>query len=227
LRSLEKARRFNSWMAETVRAHLGGADRILEVGAGIGNISRQLIPRDRYLASDINPHYIDYLRQMRVGKPYFEVEHMDLQSAEHFAPYRESFDGIVCLNVLEHVPDPAASLLNLFNTLEVGGRLVLYVPQSQSLFSSLDEVLEHRCRYEPEQLRDELEAAGFEVEIMEQFNRVSRPAWWWNGRVLKRRAFGRVQLKIFDVMVPLLRRIDPIIPWRGLGLLAVARKRSI
>ena len=35
--------------------------------------------------------------------------------------------------------------------------------------------------------------------------------------------FGRVQLKIFDLMVPIVRRLDRFLPWPGLGLIAVAR----
>jgi len=42
--------------------------------------------------------------------------------------------------------------------------------------------------------------------------------------VLRRRSYPRLQLKIFDLLVPLLSRIDRIFPWRGLGLLAVARR---
>jgi glycosyltransferase involved in cell wall biosynthesis len=52
LHDLEHARRFNRWMAEAIRPWVGG--NVLEIGAGIGNITAQLLPRDRYLASDIN-----------------------------------------------------------------------------------------------------------------------------------------------------------------------------
>ena len=32
--------------------------------------------------------------------------------------------------------------------------------------------------------------------------------WWWNGRILKRRSFGRWQLWLFDALVPLWKRVD-------------------
>ena len=69
-----------------------------------------------------------------------------------------------------------------------------------------------------------LEEAGFEIEFMRDFNRFAAPSWWWNGKVLRRRSFGRIQLKLFDLCVPLLRRVDPWLPWPGLGLLAVASR---
>jgi len=103
---------------------------------------------------------------------------------------------------------------------------VLYVPQGQHLYSSLDEVLGHRCRYSREMLQAELEASGFAVERFQDFNHFAIPGWFVNGRVLKRRHFSRLQLKIFNVLVPILKRLDPLVPGRGLGIIAVARRTS-
>ena len=222
LHSLERAQRFNRWMAESIAPHVGA--RVLEIGAGIGNITSWLLPRDLYLASDINPHYLHYLRNFSMGKPYLHVDRIDLEDAACFAPWQEKFDTVVCLNVLEHVRDPLLSLRNMASALEPGGRLVLYVPQGQHLYSSLDEVLGHRCRYDREMLAGELRATGFEIELFRDFNHFAIPGWWLNGRVLERRNFSRSQLKIFNMLVPVIRRIDPLVPGRGLGIIAVARR---
>ena len=131
---------------------------------------------------------------------------------------------MICLNVLEHVADPVAALRHIHGALMPGGRAVLYVPAGQWLYSSLDDALGHRCRYSPATLRKELEVAGFEVEHLKSFNRTSVPGWWWNGKVLRKRRFGRVQLKAFDLLVPAIRRLDRFLPWSGLGLIAVARR---
>ena len=222
LHSLERAQRFNGWMTDAIRPWIGA--RVLEIGAGIGNITGQLIPRDLYVATDINPSYLHYLSNYRASKPYLDVAEANLENAEHFAALGRQFDTVVCLNVLEHVRDPLASLRNLFSVLEPGGRLVLYVPRGQKLYSSLDEALDHRCRYEREQLEQELRDTGFEIEHLTTFNRASVFGWWWNGKVMKRRTFSRPQLKAFDLLVPILRRIDRFLPWKGLGFIAIARK---
>jgi glycosyltransferase involved in cell wall biosynthesis len=222
LHSLERAQRFNRWMAESIAPHVGA--RVLEIGAGIGNITSWLLPRDFYLASDINPHYLHYLRNFALGKPYLHVDRIDLEDAKCFEPWQGKFDTVVCLNVLEHVRDPVLSLRNMASALEQGGRLVLYVPQGQHLYSSLDEVLGHRCRYSRDMLAEELRATGFELEGFQDFNHFAIPGWWLNGKILKRRHFSRSQLKIFNMLVPAIRRIDPLVPGRGLGIIAVARK---
>jgi glycosyltransferase involved in cell wall biosynthesis len=224
LHSLERAQRFNGWMAETIRPWIG--DRVLEIGAGIGNITNWLIPRDHYLASDINPSYLHYLRNFASGKPYLDVAHIDLEKSETFGTLERRFDTVICLNVLEHVSDPLASLRNLNRVLEPDGRLVLYVPRGPWLYSSLDRALGHRCRYRRSVLQKELEDAGFEVEQMSLFNRVSLLGWWWNGKVLRRTSFNRVQIKLFDLLIPFLRRVDRLLPWRGLGIIAIARRPS-
>jgi SAM-dependent methyltransferase len=224
LHSLERAHRFNGWMADTVRPFVGA--RVLEIGAGIGNITQQLVPRDTYVASDINPNYIHYLRNAAIGKPYLTVQEIDLENPESFIDYSQRFDTVICLNVLEHVRDPISALRSMFGTLAPGGRLVLYVPRGEKLYGSLDEALGHRCRYELPTLRDELEQTGFEVERMDLFNRASVFGWWWNGRILGRRAFSRWQLKVFDTLVPILRRVDRWLPWEGLGIVAVAKRPS-
>ncbi|HEV8632540.1 MAG TPA: methyltransferase, partial [Thermoanaerobaculia bacterium] len=183
-----------------------------------------LLPRERYVASDINPQYLHYLRNGTAGKPYLDVVRVDLEDPACFTALQGQFDTVVCLNVLEHVRDPIASLRNMHGALAPGGRLVLYVPQGQGLYSSLDEALAHRVRYDERMLNDELVRAGFQLESCSQFNRASVPAWWLNGKVLRRRNFSRLQLKGFDWLVPLLRRVDRFIPWPGLGLIAVARR---
>jgi hypothetical protein len=43
--------------------------------------------------------------------------------------------------------------------------------------------------------------------------------------VRKCRNFSRPQLKLFNAMIPILRRIDHRLPWPSLGLLVVARRR--
>jgi SAM-dependent methyltransferase len=222
LTSLEKARRFNRWMADEVRPHVGA--KVLEIGAGIGNITVWLLPRDTWMASDINPNYIHYLRNLTTAKPYLEVERVDVERTGDFAALRGRFDTVICLNVLEHVGDPLQALRNMRSALAPGGRLVLYVPQGQHLYSSLDEVLGHRCRYDRAMLERELAATGFELEQQRFFNRAAVPGWWWNGKVLRRRSFSRLQLKLFDLAVPVLRHVDRLLPWRGLGLVAIARR---
>jgi glycosyltransferase involved in cell wall biosynthesis len=215
--------KFNRWMADTVRPFLGA--RVLEIGAGIGNMTRQLCPRDRYTASDINPHYLDYLQRGFEGRPYLDVRKLDLTAAADFAGLAGAYDTVVCLNVLEHLADEDAALANIRGALESGGRALILVPQGPALHGTLDDALGHVRRYTRATLRASLERNGFELCELFDFNRVTTPGWWWNGKVLRRRHFSRVQLKLLNLNVWWIRRLDRFLPWSGTSLIAVARRR--
>jgi SAM-dependent methyltransferase len=220
LHRLERTRRFNTWMGDVLRPLLG--DRILEIGAGIGTLTSQFIPRDRYVASDVNANYLHFLKSYALGKPYLQIRKIDATCASDFNGLERTFDTVVLVNVLEHVGDEQQTLANIRSTLTRNGRVVILVPQHPALYSSLDEALGHRERYTRDGLHRSLERAGFIVERILDFNRVSVPGWWLNGKILKRKVFSRVQLKIFDTAVPLLRHLDRWLPYGGQSLIAVA-----
>jgi 2-polyprenyl-3-methyl-5-hydroxy-6-metoxy-1,4-benzoquinol methylase len=222
LSELENAHRFNHWMGQTLRPFVG--ERVLEIGAGIGNLTSQFIPRELYFASDINPHYIRHLQSFANGKPYLHVLEVDAGEAEHFTSLKEKFDTALMVNVLEHVPDEALALRNLWSALEPGGRAIILVPQHPALYGTLDEVLQHRERYTAAKLESALTNAGFRVEKIFDFNRVSVPGWWFSGKVLRRTTFSRIQLQILEMVMPILSRIDRFWPWKGLSVIAVAVK---
>ena len=100
LERLNRAPRFTRWMADVVRPHVG--DRVLEIGAGIGNMSIHLMPRSIYWATDVNPYYLKYLETLRPTRPYMHVAYTDGMKAESY-PAGQNFDTVVCLNVIEHV----------------------------------------------------------------------------------------------------------------------------
>jgi hypothetical protein len=59
---------------------------------------------------------------------------------------------------------------------------------------------------------------------MVEFNRVGVIAWWLNGRVLRRRTFGLSQIKVLNVMTPIFRAVDKVLPLPPLSLIAVIKK---
>ena len=68
-----------------------------------------------------------------------------------------------------------------------------------------------------------MEQTGFRVERILEFNRISRPGWYVSGRILKRTTLGRVQLKVFDRLVWLWRRIDRRLPWPPTSIIAIGK----
>ena len=223
LDTLSGAMRFNRWMADTIRPYVGR--RVLEIGAGIGNLSRCLAGRrELYVASDIDEEHLARLSTRLQHRPNFRAVTCDLSRAADFGELAGRFDSVICLNVLEHVEDDRAGLANIHTALMPGGRAIVLVPDGMEVYGELDRVLGHVRRYSQTELEAKAREAGFEVERVFGFNHVTRPGWWFNGRVLKRRHFSRLQLALFDRLVWLWRRIDGLLPWRPTSLIAVLRK---
>jgi SAM-dependent methyltransferase len=209
-------------MAQVLKPYLG--NRILEIGAGMGNMTLQFLPRDHYIASDYDPLHIDYLQALAARRPKLQVCRIDAQDPVDFKPFHESVDTVICLNVLEHLPKAPTALRNMYDALQPGGRALLLVPQGPWLYSPLDKAVDHVKRYTTTDFRAEIEAQGFEVEKTFHFNKMGVLGWAFNGKVLGRSEMARFQLKLYDSMTWLWRRIDRFLPWHGLSLIAVARK---
>jgi glycosyltransferase involved in cell wall biosynthesis len=221
---LSRAPRFNAWMADVVRPLCG--QHVLEIGSGTGNLTRQLVPRDRYVASDINPLYLSTLETLTGDRPYLDVQLCDVSRKETFPQAGSDFDTVICLNVLEHVEDDRSSLENIRSVLAKGGRAVVLVPRGPGLMGTLDEVLGHRRRYTEESLRALAASAGFEVKQVIEFNRVGTPAWWLNGKLLRRRTFGLLQIWTLNLLTPLFKRVDRFLPFPPLSLIAVLEPKQ-
>jgi glycosyltransferase involved in cell wall biosynthesis len=220
LARLARAPRFNAWMAELVRPHCG--QEVLEIGSGVGNLTQALVPRRRYVASDVNPLYLETLRALAKDRPYLSVSYCDVTEAGSF-PADGGFDTVICLNVVEHVEGDRQALANIRAALGPSGKAVVLVPQGPWNFGTLDEVLGHRRRYTREALARLAAEGGFEVVEMREFNRFGTLAWLLNGKLLRRRRFGLGQVKLLNLLTPLLRRLDRFLPLPGLSLVAVLR----
>lgn len=223
LDSLSGTPRFNRWMADVIQPFLG--ERVLEIGAGIGNLTQYLSRhRERYIATDIDEEHLARLRARFAYRPNLESRCCNLVGDGDFEELTGQMDSVVCLNVMEHVEDDGKALRHIHGCLRAGGNAVILVPQGPSIYGSLDEVLGHYRRYTEVELRRKMEAAGFHVERVLRFNRVTRPGWFWNGRILRRRTFSRAQLWIFDRLVWLWRCIDSQLPWEPVSIIAIGTR---
>jgi glycosyltransferase involved in cell wall biosynthesis/SAM-dependent methyltransferase len=224
LARLARAPRFNAWMADTIRAYCG--ERVLEIGSGIGSLTRRLIPRTKYVASDINPLYLQTLANLGVDRPYVQTAYCDVTDLSSFPRIDAEYDTVICLNVIEHVDDDRAALLNINRVLARSGRAIILVPQGPRNLGTLDEVLGHRRRYTRQSLTALAAECGFDVSTMIEFNRIGTLAWFLNGKVLRRRSFGLGQIWLLDLLTPVFRRLDAVLPLPPLSLIAVLERTS-
>ncbi len=81
-----------------------------------------------------------------------------------------SFDLVVMTDVLEHLDDDLGSLRALRRRLKPEGWLLLTVPALSWMWSEHDVSHHHRRRYHASQLREVVEAAGYQVSYLSYYN---------------------------------------------------------
>lgn len=98
---------------EFLRRHLRPGDRVLEVGAGLG-IAGLYVEGLRLTSTDL--HREPWLHAV--------ADAMRL-------PFRgESFDAVVCLNMLHHLPHPRQCIEEMVRVLRAGGLLLIAEPHA-------------------------------------------------------------------------------------------------
>jgi len=227
LARMGKLEPYNRWLAGRFQWALG--QRVLEIGAGFGNMTRHLTDgRELVVASDLDPVAVEYLKGVFRENPSVRVAsyRFPLEPAAREEIRGLGIDTLVCCNVLEHIEDDRATLTDMREILRPQGRLILLVPALARLYGSLDIHLRHFRRYEKPELERKLSEAGFRIEDCRFVNRPGVFGWFVNGRLLRRKVLPKAQLRAFRLLLPLLKREETAPPSFGMSLLAIARKEG-
>jgi 2-polyprenyl-3-methyl-5-hydroxy-6-metoxy-1,4-benzoquinol methylase len=216
------ANRTYEWLYDIIAPSLGRS--LLEVGSGVGVISKFLVARgDPLVLTDYQAPYLGYLRERFGDAPHLDYRLLDLSAPPYDIGGRR-VDTIVCVNVLEHLADDHSVLRNLRDLLAPGGRLILQVPNYPALYGSLDEAYGHYRRYTQRTLTECILAAGFELSWIRNFNPLSIPGWIVSAKILRLRTLNVTTLRLYNALVPLARRLDGLSRLGGLALIACAQK---
>jgi glycosyltransferase involved in cell wall biosynthesis len=223
LTSVSKAERFNRWTLERVSQYFG--ERMLEAGAGVGNLSQLLLERERLVLADYEPLYISRLHQRLGYCQHVRIVQADLTDDSSLAPLRdERIDTILSSNVLEHIEHDMPVMQRFFQLLEPGGHGIIIVPASPALYTPIDAALGHFRRYTQDELREKMQSVGFEVVHLSQFNRLGGLAWFISGRILRSRRLKPSQMIWFDRLLWLAKPLERLLPVPGTSVIIVGRK---
>lgn len=227
LERLGTARHFFDWVLDEFHPYLHG--RVLEVGAGLGTITRLLTdhyPELSLVALEPAENVFADLSSFAALNPRVTAQPTTL--AEYRLSDDQLFDAVMYLNVLEHIEDDAAELRLASAALRPGGAVLLFGPAMERLYSELDHRAGHYRRYETGQLRTLLESAGLEPVYVRYFDVLGVLPYLIVYRLLGRDAISGTSMWGYDrVLIPLSRLIQRILPSPPLGknVIAVAVKR--
>lgn len=228
LEVISAADNFNRWMYRTIARHCRG--NILEIGSGIGNISRFFIEDGANIAlSDFDKSYLPVLKNKFGKHKHLKgIHHFDFSEQDIEEKHPElvgKFDTVFALNVVEHIENDALTIQNASKLLKDGGRVVILVPAFQRLFNQFDEQLDHKRRYTRASLKQLIESNGFKVQHSQYFNFIGMLGWVFSGSILRKSQIPEGQMKFYDLMVPLWKVIDFFTrPFAGISVIQVGVK---
>jgi len=155
LEVMAEARNYNAFLVALVLKNRGPvkASEAIDFGAGIGTFAAMLRERGvDVVCFEPDPGQCERIRAAGMTAV-----------ADFNAVPDDSVPYIYSLNVLEHIEDDASALRLIAAKLAPAGRLLLYVPAFQMLFTSMDRKVGHYRRYRRQQLVELAERAGLRV----------------------------------------------------------------
>ena len=152
LEAMKKATRYNDFLINLIRKYAVGR-RVLDHGAGAGTFATPIA------AGGMNVLCMEPDDGLRA-----ELAQSGLDVAASLEEIPDfSVDYAYTLNVLEHIEDDREAIIELYRCLKPGGRLLVYVPAFQVLYSQMDTHVGHFRRYRRKPLKRLLKDTGFEV----------------------------------------------------------------
>ncbi|MFH2231937.1 MAG: methyltransferase domain-containing protein [Patescibacteria group bacterium] len=116
---------WDRFFEKAVKDVLSPNSKVLDIGAGLRIDSSRGNEEDsgrawiKPLIKDVTYHVMD---QVDTYHPDFVGDIMSMPFED------ESYDSIICLAVLEHVPRPWDAMSEMFRVLKPGGKIFVYVP---------------------------------------------------------------------------------------------------
>jgi len=148
---------FRPALRRVASASDGRRPHLLDIGCGAGFLLRRFADAAEGVGSDFS---LDALAHARKGG-----NRRVLSSDSTALPFRSAaFDGVVCLDVLEHIEDDAAALREIARVLRPGGAFLFAVPAFPALWRDHDEMYGHFRRYYRADFVARVRAAGLTVE---------------------------------------------------------------
>ena len=183
---LVEPQRFNTW--PLVRSLLTESGRRLEVGPGL----RPRLPIEGTQFVDISAPALAMLRERGAQVVLSQVTSLPFADG--------AFDLVCALDIIEHVDDGDGALSELSRVSKSGAALLISTPLHPSLWTSFDDFVGHKRRYEPPCLLAKLAQHHLVVERSAVFGMKPRSSrlvdigMWWlsHHRELAMCAYNRV-----------------------------------
>lgn len=141
---------------------------ILDIGSGTGALTKELECYGDSIGVDVSQEAIRFAKSRG-------VHDVRLGSASETGLQSNSCDIVLCLDVLEHLPDDSAGVSEIKRVLKPGGTAIIFVPAFMFLWGITDEQSHHFRRYRLSEIEATVRASGFTIQRKSYFNTLLFP----------------------------------------------------
>jgi len=218
---LVEPQRFNTW--PLVQALLPRAGRQLEVAPGL----RPRLPIEGTQFVDISAPALAKLRGLGAQVVLGQVTRL---------PFADSaFDLVCAFDIIEHVDDDEGALREVARTTKPGGAVLVSIPLHREMWTSFDDFVGHKRRYDPPQLLAKLARHRLTVErsaiygMQPRSSRLVDLGMWWlmNDRERAMWWYNRVFMQLGLLFQKRLRLETGMVATEGVDeVLLVCRKEG-
>jgi 2-polyprenyl-3-methyl-5-hydroxy-6-metoxy-1,4-benzoquinol methylase len=202
---------------------------VLEIGAGLGLITRNLLHRGKSVtALEPDAHLFHQLNTLVAGENLHKFNDT-LETWSTGLNEVELFDSILYINVLEHIQNDITELSNAALYCQPDGKIIIFVPSEPALYGTMDWMSAHFRRYRRKELEAVVRAAGLDVHTCEYFDVVGKVPYWLMYRILRRTKLGSSSVGIYDkIIVPLSTKVPESMTRRlgGKNLILIASPKE-
>ena len=159
-------------------------EKILDVGCGNGNLIKLLsLTNKELVGSDFSE---TYLKKAKIKNPKITFFKGDLTDQSFWKKYENSFDTVICSEVIEHLKNDQNALEIIFSILKSNGTLIVTVPALNFLYSNFDKQIGHYRRYSKSTLSQIVKKSGFKIEKIRYWNFLGMFGWLFLFKFLKK-----------------------------------------
>lgn len=152
LETIEELKNYNNYVFKKITNFLVHG-KGLDYGCGLGGFIKFInnIEGFKFTGFDINQNIIKNL----------EINNIPIEKSLENVYSR--YENVVSINVLEHIVNDEDVLKNFYKILKNNGRVILYIPNSDKLWTELDDAVGHVRRFTKNNITDKLIKNGFEI----------------------------------------------------------------
>lgn len=231
LDSLAVMNNYYSWILEEFRPFIG--KRVLEVGAGVGTFTKVYSGTkgiEKVYLLEPSQELFPQLKGTFEKDPRIECVCLKAEDLSVKMVKDMDVDTIIMVNVLEHIADDNGLLKRFAEGMSNrnGGRILLFCPAFQLLFSHIDATAGHYRRYTKKSLKQKMESSGLNLAHLHYFNFIGFFSWLLFAKFLAADDFNKNGLKLYNSLIPYMQRIENIIiPPLGQSVIAVGEIKKV